>query len=425
MLAYVLALVVGLGSFALYMAAFFFPEVHRKGDLIWSGVGLFYALVLWVCAGRITGGVLLGQIAGVALLGWFGWQTLTLRRSLTPTAQQTEVNQAELQEKLSTLVNSEQLSKLSEQASRQMNNVKDWTQAIASTLSQPKEKSPPSVQPYVPTTPPDFATTQSAESVPVEDSLEELPVVESAQVVPSATDPWSDAGDAVEGTTDPPDATASLSPSVLPKTVAEAPKTNLFGTLLATIQSAFKSFNQPKNKSTYVRKQFRSDDEAEESLKGAIAQDAGDDWADESIAVTDEIVIPDENLPLTEASEASLIENPSPEPSLETLEATIGSKVDLETAGSLVEESSLEFLLDDQGKIEIPSDAVRGLSEPAGVDDLDVLFAESDDLSAAISEVDLELEALTIELDPNLLVSDQDAEASRDPETPSEPAKDG
>jgi hypothetical protein len=90
MLAYVLALVVGFGSFYLYMAAFFIPEVHRKYDLVWSGVGLFYALVLWVCAGRITGGVLLGQMASVALLGWFGWQTLALRREQTPFDQQTQ-----------------------------------------------------------------------------------------------------------------------------------------------------------------------------------------------------------------------------------------------------------------------------------------------------------------------------------------------
>lgn len=92
MLAHILALTVGLGSFVLYMSAFFFPEVHRKNDFIWSGVGLFYALVLWVCAGRITGGVLLGQTASVALLGWLGWQTLALRRTLTPLEQQTQIS---------------------------------------------------------------------------------------------------------------------------------------------------------------------------------------------------------------------------------------------------------------------------------------------------------------------------------------------
>ncbi len=95
MLAYVLALAVGLGSFALYMAAFFFPEVHRKNDFVWSGVGLFYALVLWVCAGRITGGLLLGQVASVALLGWSISQTLQLRRQITPAQQQTELPSAE------------------------------------------------------------------------------------------------------------------------------------------------------------------------------------------------------------------------------------------------------------------------------------------------------------------------------------------
>jgi Ycf66 protein N-terminus len=91
MLAYILAIAVGLGSFIFYMAAFFFPEVHRKYDFLWSGVGLFYALVLWICAGRITGGVLLGQTAAVALVGWLGWQTLTLRRATTSSTEKTEI----------------------------------------------------------------------------------------------------------------------------------------------------------------------------------------------------------------------------------------------------------------------------------------------------------------------------------------------
>lgn len=91
MLAHILAIAVGLGSFAVYMAAFFFPEVHRKNDFFWSGVGFFYALILWLCAGRITGAVLLGQVASVALLSWFGWQTLYLRRAVTPASQQTPV----------------------------------------------------------------------------------------------------------------------------------------------------------------------------------------------------------------------------------------------------------------------------------------------------------------------------------------------
>ena len=91
MLAYILALAVGLGSFSIYMAAFFFPEVHRKSDFTWSGVGLFYALILWACAGRITGALLLGQMAGVAMLGSFAWETLTLRRLVAPVSGQTPI----------------------------------------------------------------------------------------------------------------------------------------------------------------------------------------------------------------------------------------------------------------------------------------------------------------------------------------------
>lgn len=100
MLAHILAIAVGLGSFALYMAAFFYPEVYRRNDFIWSGLGLFYALVLWICAGRIVGGVLLGQMAGVTLLMGLGWQLLELRREKTPSGQQTEVS-PQVREKLS------------------------------------------------------------------------------------------------------------------------------------------------------------------------------------------------------------------------------------------------------------------------------------------------------------------------------------
>ncbi|NEP57843.1 MAG: hypothetical protein F6K31_12600 [Symploca sp. SIO2G7] len=106
MMSYVLALVIGLGSFTFYMAAFFFPEVHRKSDFYLSGGGLFYTLVLWVCAGRITGWVLLSQIVSVALLCWLGWQTLTLRRTLISPEQRTPIpSQGELLEVVQPITN--------------------------------------------------------------------------------------------------------------------------------------------------------------------------------------------------------------------------------------------------------------------------------------------------------------------------------
>ncbi len=90
MLAYILAIAVGLASLSLYLSAFFLPELHRKDDFLWSGVGLFYALVLWVCAGRMTGGVLLGQSAAVTLVLCFGWQTLRLRRVIAHPQEKTD-----------------------------------------------------------------------------------------------------------------------------------------------------------------------------------------------------------------------------------------------------------------------------------------------------------------------------------------------
>jgi hypothetical protein len=135
MLAYILALVVGIGSVAIYIAAFFFPEIHRKNDFIWSGVGLFYALVLWIFASRITGGLLLGHIASVALLVWFGWQTLSLRRQLTPEVQQTPVPSPELvkvsiQEQVSKFSLQEKLGQLSSLIANVFSGVKGKVQQV-------------------------------------------------------------------------------------------------------------------------------------------------------------------------------------------------------------------------------------------------------------------------------------------------------
>lgn len=89
----VLAIAVWLGSLSLYGAAFFFPEVHRRNDFFLSGVGAFYGLVLWFSAVQTSPTELLGHLASVVLLGWLGWQTLSLRRKRTPLDLQTPVTQ--------------------------------------------------------------------------------------------------------------------------------------------------------------------------------------------------------------------------------------------------------------------------------------------------------------------------------------------
>ncbi len=91
MLANVLSLLLGLGSVTFYLAGFFYPESHRRSDVVWSGLGTLYALVLWFWAEQITGIVLLAQVAVLALVLGLGWQLLTVRREKTPVYQQTPV----------------------------------------------------------------------------------------------------------------------------------------------------------------------------------------------------------------------------------------------------------------------------------------------------------------------------------------------
>ncbi len=152
MLAYVLALAVGLGSLAIYLAAFFFPEIHRKNDFIWSGVGFFYALVLWVFARRITGGLLLGHVASVALLGWSITQTLSLRRQLTPKTQQTPIPSTEavtntIENQASNISLPQRLSQIQKGFGGVFSGVKDKAQQTLNkktpaTTSAPTSKTP-------------------------------------------------------------------------------------------------------------------------------------------------------------------------------------------------------------------------------------------------------------------------------------------
>jgi len=149
MLAHILALAVGLVSFGLYMAAFFFPEVHRKSDFTWSGIGLFYALVLWVCAGRITGGVLLGQTASVALLGWLSWQTLNLRRELAPSNLRTPLPgnartiAQVIQLKFGEVRSRWQQSTLAQRTNRAAGTAAGWIEGLTSSVAKPKRQPPP------------------------------------------------------------------------------------------------------------------------------------------------------------------------------------------------------------------------------------------------------------------------------------------
>ncbi len=290
MLAYMLALVVGLGSLALYMAAFFFPEVHRKNDFIWSGVGLFYALVLWVCAGRITGGVLLGQIAGVTLLGWLGWQTFWLRRQVSPQDQQTPLPTADdLKSALNRLSSPEGRSQLTQQAARTLGQLKDGIQGAIATATQPKSQTPAkSTETYVPPKLEEFGTAGQeaidrfakaaipdepaiAETAP--EAIAEAVTETTAKTVDAVSDSVKDVATEVARQTEAVSKSAHSSiPAVgnagifVSESASQSFETvsqkvsNVVKVLTETIQSLLKSFSKKKEaKPTYVRKQFREE----------------------------------------------------------------------------------------------------------------------------------------------------------------------
>ncbi len=128
MLTYLLAFAIALASIGLYAMTFFLPAFKREQDLIASGVGLFYALVLWICAGQVRGGLLLGQMASVALIGWLGWQAFETRWAGLSDA---EKDQAKVLTEIKSKFSNIDFGKLGDQAKDLANKAKD----SASTLT--------------------------------------------------------------------------------------------------------------------------------------------------------------------------------------------------------------------------------------------------------------------------------------------------
>ena len=261
MLTFILALVVGLASLALYLAAFFYPELHRKGDLIWSGVGLFYALVLWICAERITGGVLLGQMASVSLIGWLGWQTLLARSGQTPTELRSTTGDlsTDLQAGVNRVLSPENTAKVKQQVV----NLRDRAQSLINKTAQPQDSAEiPTPQSYEPLKPEDFGNPPTTVDAPIAPSAPQ-PIVSSTS---KATQP----------------ASPSRTTFVQPASSKAADKANPFAVLTDAAKSVIAGFNKPKkNVETYVRKDFRDtaptaeaedfDDEEDQPSMGNLA----------------------------------------------------------------------------------------------------------------------------------------------------------
>ncbi|MGB3517473.1 MAG: Ycf66 family protein, partial [Elainellaceae cyanobacterium] len=174
------------------MAAFFIPEVHRRQDIAWSGVGMFYALALWIYGDRLQGGLLVGQTASVVLLLWLGWQLLILRRQTTPLEQQTDVPEGatvipglERQPAVSADQPTRQTSKQSgKQASNQSSK---RSSQQSSQQSTPKAAPPAQSAPASPAAPiADPSATDTPAPAPQVDSV--APAAVESAAVPTTTE---------------------------------------------------------------------------------------------------------------------------------------------------------------------------------------------------------------------------------------------
>ncbi|YAI81640.1 MAG: Ycf66 family protein [cyanobacterium endosymbiont of Rhopalodia sterrenbergii] len=140
MLAYILAIIIAFTSIILYLSAFFLPKLHRQDDFLWSGIGLFYALVLWVCAERITGGILLGQSAAVILVVSFGWQTIRLRQVITHPEDQTDLTNFSILSWVKSRLGGKKNSNITDSPSPVVGTVKDRQESPTREVNRPISK---------------------------------------------------------------------------------------------------------------------------------------------------------------------------------------------------------------------------------------------------------------------------------------------
>lgn len=212
MLPYALAIAVGASSSVLFLTAFFLKDIHRQDDFFWSGIGLFYALVLWFCATSITGAVLLGQLAAVALLLAYFWQVIKLRGAIANPEKmasldkfsvvsslrnwlgrsQSPIPQTAVEEKSNSLVEKEQ-------PSFPLTTVTKETVAEAPSDSDTivETKSPTDIQKV---TPPATATAPGSDSSTIETAKEDTSAIKTPSQTPEEQSTQSSEPETIEVT---------------------------------------------------------------------------------------------------------------------------------------------------------------------------------------------------------------------------------
>ena len=318
MLAFILAIAIGLASLVFFFSAFFAPKLHRKDDFLWSGIGFFYALVLWICATRITGGVLLGQGAAVVLILSFTWQTLKLRAAIADQENRGEASQFSL---LDWFAGGKRRKKVPPQAP-----VPSPSPAPATVKLTPEPESP--VTPQVVET---LEVVEKIEAVEeVEEVEETLPVTPTE--TPSSVPPQGEAP-------------KKTSPAPAKSATPPAPKAPKSGFLSGLFKKKSKPASPPPTLTTVL-----ADTDTEE------------DWEDSGA----EVAIASETLELTEPVTESATE---PETSRETASATPAPESDPTPPHPEDDLEDLDDLLEDDPLEEDNPSDLTTTPEPSSVPD--------------------------------------------------------
>ena len=326
MLAYFLAILMAITSLILFLNAFISPKTHRRDDFLWSGLGLFYALTLWLCAGRFTGAVLLGQIAVVALTIAFVWENRKLRKVITA---ESESNELLAGFSLLSVVG-QSLAKISQKEKAAPTTTPEAVVAEekSEAIESKEEES---------TLTPTEKEAEKAEETTTSETESALPQTEEVDKTPTAEEEISETPAVKEEITtesEKQEEEEFLGSSLVTPSETKATKTNIFSRIFGIFRKSEpeKQEIKPSEKETEVPNQILDKDKTDTLEGDAIAEESDISENIELQTTTTEVEEAKENIELSETPEENVEEEPESEltSSAETIEDVSVSEEEVE-----------------------------------------------------------------------------------------------
>ncbi|MEO1670266.1 MAG: Ycf66 family protein [Cyanobacteria bacterium J06631_2] len=303
MLSYALAIAVAISSLVLFSTAFLMSKIHRRDDFLWSGVGLFYALILWYCAKNITGAVLLGQAAATALLVSYSWQTIKLRQMVANPAKAAAANSFSVVNTAKGLWKRKKPGKevpAAPEAKAPMPTVTEEEIAIPETPVEIPTKTPDPADASIPSkdSASDSTASKSTKDEPIQDKIEDS--AKNVQTVAKAATPDTSSIQFVDRPTSLTVEAPSVAPlpNKLPESADSVTKPAAAESALEEIdippsETANNISPQPVSVDTETKTDSISSETAMPTTSSAIADQVADNVADSEVAPAPEIAAPE------------------------------------------------------------------------------------------------------------------------------------